>query len=172
MFVSIWEPLPAFHRNWHSILLICEISSKHLKSQLGSMLEYEMLKLYQEGQLGFVLLRKCDHFLKKVSWEPCCSRNVSANQPKTMKTIGVCLFVTKNEHFFMGTPCQWRKSVCDEKWALFHFVSVCLSWKMSTFEAWSIQCFSFVSRCFKNFWTRKQCERCASNTKKKFWNLK
>ena len=106
MFVSIREPLPDFHRNWHSILLICEISSKHLKSQLGSVLEYEMLKLYQEGQLGFVLLRKCDHFLKKVSWEPCCSRNVSANQPKTIKTTCVCLSVTKNEHFFMGTPRQ------------------------------------------------------------------
>ena len=88
------------------------------------MLEYEMLKLYQEGQLGFVLLRKCDHFLKKVSWEPCCSRNVSANQPNYL-----CLPVCDKK---MST-FSWEPPVSDEKVSVtknehfFHFVSVCLS---------------------------------------------
>ena len=72
-----------------------------------------MLKLYQEGQLGFVLLRKCDHFLKKVSWEPCCSRNVSANQPKTITTTCVCLSVT------------WEPPVSDKKVSVtFLFISL------------------------------------------------
>ena len=38
--------------------------------------------------------------------------------------VSACLW-QKNEHFFMGTPSQWRKSVCDEKWALFS-LCVCL----------------------------------------------
>ena len=53
----------------------------------------------------------------------------SAPQPRTMKTIFACLSVTKNDHFLMGIPCEWRKRVCDKKWALSSFVKVESEWK-------------------------------------------